>query len=128
MLKCGVEGDPDKRHAAEAFINFCSRPDNAIRNMYYIGYTSVIAGGDDERIFEYADWCYGAEEDEEDVVEYPLAISSAAMRKMRIIISPPAEQLFDRQLGAQYPSADAMARSSIMVYFDNGKNDAINQM
>ena len=128
MLKCGVEGDPDKQHAAEAFINFCSRPDNAIRNMYYIGYTSVIAGGDDERIFEYADWCYGAEEDEEDVVEYPLGyFFSGDAEDEDYYITAPAEQL-DRQLGAQYPSADAMARSSIMVYFDNEKNDAINQM
>ena len=138
MLKCGVEGDPDKQHAAEAFINFCSRPYNAIRNMYYIGYTSVIAGGDDVRIFEYADWCYGifeyadwcygAEEDEEDVVEYPLGyFFSGDAEDEDYYITAPAEQL-DRQLGAQYPSADAMARSSIMVYFDNEKNDAINQM
>ena len=128
MLKCGVEGDPDKQHAAEAFINFCSRPDNAIRNMYYIGYTSVIAGGDDERIFAYADWCYGAEEDEEDVVEYPLGyFFSGDAEDEDYYITAPAEQL-DRQLGAQYPSADAMARSSIMVYFDSEKNDAINQM
>ncbi len=128
MLKCGVEGDTDKQHAAEAFINFCSRPDNAIRNMYYIGYTSVIAGGDDERIFEYADWCYGAEEDEEDVVEYPLGyFFSGDAEDEDYYITAPAEQL-DRQLGAQYPSADAMARSSIMVYFDSEKNDAINQM
>ena len=60
MLKSGIGDDAEKQHAAEAFINFNSRPDNAIRNMYYIGYTSVIGGGDDTRIFEYADWCYGA--------------------------------------------------------------------
>ena len=63
MLKAGIGQDPDKQQAAEAFINFLSRPDNVIRNMYYIGYTSVIAGGDDPRVFEYCDWCYGAEED-----------------------------------------------------------------
>ena len=72
MLKSGIGDDAEKQHAAEAFINFNSRPDNAIRNMYYIGYTSVIGGGDDTRIVEYADWCYGAEDDEENVVEYPL--------------------------------------------------------
>ena len=32
-----------KQQAAEAFINFTSRPDNVIRNMNYVGYTSVIA-------------------------------------------------------------------------------------
>ena len=66
MLKAGIGEDSEKQHAAEAFINFLSRPDNVIRNMYYIGYTSVIAGGDDPRVFEYCDWCYGAEEDEEE--------------------------------------------------------------
>ena len=33
MLKAGIGQDPDKQQAAEAFINFLSRPDNAIRNM-----------------------------------------------------------------------------------------------
>ena len=34
MLKSGISQDPLKQQAAEAFINFCSRPDNAVRNMY----------------------------------------------------------------------------------------------
>ena len=66
MLKCGIGEDEAKQEAAEAFINFISRPDSAIRNMYYIGYTSTISGGEDERIFEYLDWTYGAEEEEPD--------------------------------------------------------------
>ena len=53
----------------EAFINFLSRPDNVIRNMYYIGYTSAISGGEDGRIFEYLEWTYGAEEEEEEETE-----------------------------------------------------------
>ena len=48
MLKDGIDGDPDKQLAAEAFVNFVSKPENAIRNMWYIGYTSVISGGEDE--------------------------------------------------------------------------------
>ena len=128
MLRSGVEGDPDKQHAAEAFINFCSRPDNAIRKMYYIGYTSVIGGGDDSRIFEYVDWTYGAEEDEEDVVDYPLGyFFSGDSKDENYILSVPEEQLI-RQLGAQYPSEEAISRSSIMVFFDSEKNDTINQM
>ena len=128
MLRSGVEGHPDKQHAAEAFINFCSRPDNAIRNMYYIGYTSVIGGGDDDRIFEYTDWCYGAEEDEEDVADYPLGyFFTGDPDDEDYIITAPTEQLH-RQLSAQYPTEDAIRRSSIMVFFDAEKNDAINQM
>ena len=128
MLKSGISQDPRKQHAAEAFINFCSRPDNVIRNMYYIGYTSVIAGGEDERIFEYVDWCYGAEEDEEDTVEYPLGYFFVNDSEDEdYILTVPEEQL-QRQLGAQYPSADAISRSCIMVCFDAEKNDLINQM
>ena len=70
MLKKGIGNDKERQQAAEAFVNFLSRPDNAIRNMYYIGYTSTIAGGEDERIVEYMDWNYGAEtEDEEESEE-----------------------------------------------------------
>ncbi len=128
MLKCGVEGHPEKQHAAEAFINFCSRPDNVIRNMYYIGYTSVIAGGEDERIYEYLDWCYGAEEDEEEVTDYPLGYFFTGDEDDEdYMLTVPQEQLI-RQLGAQYPSQDSIERSSIMVYFDPQVNDEINQM
>ena len=43
------------------------------------------------------------------------------------MITAPAEQV-DRQLSAQYPSREAIERSSIMVYFNNEQNEAINQM
>ena len=128
MLKNGIRDNAEKQQAAEAFINFCSRPDNVIRNMYYIGYTSVIAGGDDDRIFEYADWCYGAEEDEEDVTAYPLGyFFSEDPEDEDYVIEAPSEQLI-RQLGAQYPSPGDISRSSIMVYFDGEKNEVIKQM
>ena len=63
MLKDGIDGDEKKQIAAEAFVNFLSRPDNAIRNMYYIGYTSSIAG---DMVFDYLDFNYGAVFDPED--------------------------------------------------------------
>ena len=128
MLKNGVGEDKDKQQAAEAFINFNSRPDNAIRNMYYIGYTSVISGGDDPRVFEYADWNYGAEDEEEDTVDYDLAyFFTEDADSEDYIITAPAEQV-KRQLYAQYPDADAKDRSSIMIYFDEKQNQDINQM
>ena len=129
MLKSGIGQDPAKQHAAEAFINFCSRPDNAVRNMYYIGYTSVIAGcEDDDRVFEYLDWTYGAEEDDDTAVDYSLGyFFTGDPEDEDYVISAPEEQL-KRQLAAQYPPQDAIDRSSIMVFFDSEKNDAINQM
>ena len=128
MLKSGIGDSAEKQHAAEAFINFCSRPDSVIRNMYYIGYTSVISGGEDERIFEYVGWNYGAGEDEEDVTDYDLGyfFSGDPSDTSHVIVTP-SQQMF-RQLGAQYPSREAMERSSIMVFFDGEENDAINRM
>lgn len=129
MLKCGVENNPDKQQAAEAFINFISRPDNAIRNMYYIGYTSVITNSEDGRIFEYLGWNYGAEEDEEDTIEYSVSkfFSSNPADDDNYVLTVPSEQK-QRQLGAQYPSEEVLNRSSIMIYFDPATSEATNQM
>lgn len=128
MLKSGIHGDAAKQHAAEAFINFNSRADNAIRNMYYIGYTSVISGGEDPRIFEYANWNYGAGEEEEDVVDYDISyFFTDEEENDRYIVTAPAQQI-ERQLSAQYPSGEAIGRSSIMIYFNQQQNEAINRM
>ena len=128
MLKSGIDGDPAKQQAAEAFINFISRPDNVIRNMYYIGYTSAISGGEDERIFEYLDWNYGAEEDEEDVVEYPVGYFFTGEEDNEdYVLTVPEEQLH-RQLSAQYPSGEVIRRASIMVYFNEEQSELINRM
>ncbi len=126
MLKCGVEGDSAKQHAAEAFINFVSRPDNVVRNMYYIGYTSVISGGDDDTIFEYLQWNYAAEDDEEDTVEYDVSYFFGGEEGDYSFTAP--EEQTRRQLGAQYPSQEALSRASIMVYFDADLSVEINQM
>ncbi len=56
MLKTGIDGNNQKQTAAEAFVNFLSRPDNAIRNMNYIGYSSAIA---DQTVFDYMEYNYG---------------------------------------------------------------------
>ena len=128
MLKSGISEDPAKQQAAEAFINFISRPDNVIRNMYYIGYTSAISGGEDERIFEYLDWNYGAEEDEEDVVEYPVGYFFTGEEDNEdYVLTVPEEQLH-RQLSAQYPSGEVIRRASIMVYFNAEQSELINRM
>ena len=128
MLKSGIGEDAQKKQAAEAFINFLSRPDNAVRNMYYIGYTSAIAGGDSSLVFEYANWNYGAEEGEEDTVSYPVGyFFSGDNNDENYVITAPAEQAH-RQLAAQYPSEDEIARSAVMMYFDDAGNANINQM
>jgi spermidine/putrescine transport system substrate-binding protein len=130
MLKRGIGDDADKQQAAEAFINFLSRPDNAIRNMYYIGYTSFIAGNpDDDRIFEYLKWNYAADEDETDTIDYNLDYFFEGEGKSdgRYTFAAPADSL-DRQLGAQYPSTDVIERSSIMRCFTADESTRTNRM
>ncbi len=69
MLKDAINGDEKRQFAAESFVNFLSRPDIAIRNMYYIGYSSSIA---EQTVFDYFDWCYGAVTDPEDDEYYEI--------------------------------------------------------
>lgn len=125
MLKDGINGDETKKQAAEAFVNFVSRPDNVVRNMYYIGYTSVISGGEDSTVFDYVDWCYGTEEEES--VEYNLDYFFSGKETGEYTIVAPKEQLY-RQLFAQYPTKEVIDRSAVMNYFDDEASVNINQM
>ncbi|MBQ8412858.1 MAG: spermidine/putrescine ABC transporter substrate-binding protein, partial [Lachnospiraceae bacterium] len=127
--------DSDKQLAAEAFVNFVSKPENAIRNMWYIGYTSVISGGEDDSILQYAEFLYSAEDDEEETVEYPIAYFFTGSDEadlteeeiaMYTITTTPDQT--NRQLFAQYPPEDVMKRSVVMAYFDKEGNERINQM
>lgn len=127
MLKNGIDGDAEKQQAAEAFVNFLSRPDNAVRNMYYIGYTSVIGGGDDDTVFEYLNWCYGAEDDE-DVIMYPVGYFFSGDDTDEAYMVATTEEQMGRQLYTQYPSKEVIERAAVMGYFDEAANKAINQM
>ncbi len=127
MLKNGLAEDERKQHAAEAFVNFVSRPDNAVRNMYYIGYTSVIGGGEDTTVFDYIRYNYENLE-AENPVGYPVGyFFSGDSEDENYIITADASQV-KRQLFAQYPSEDIIRRSAIMGYYPADKNAEINQM
>ncbi len=128
LVKAGIEEDPRKQQAAEAFINYISTPENAIRNMYYIGYSSVISGGDSETIYDYINWCYGAEEDETDTIDYKIGYffaDDSEEANEKYCITAPAEQR-DRQLFAQYPPKDVVDRSVVMKCFPENDNRRIN--
>ncbi|MBE7077344.1 MAG: extracellular solute-binding protein [Clostridiales bacterium] len=109
------------KEAAKAFINFLSRPDNAIRNMYYIGYTSCLAG---EKIYEYLDYAYGAEEDEENTVAYDLSYFFGEGTLPLTV----AEEQTRRQLFAQYPDSTTIDRLVVMNFFDKKTNERANRM
>ena len=134
MLKDGIGNDADKQLAAEAFVNFLSMPENAIRNMWYIGYTSVISGGEDESIFQYAEFLYSSD-DEEDMVPYSTAYFFTGAEEATLDAETieeytiyTYEDQLNRQLFAQYPPEDVMERSVVMAYFDKEGNERINQM
>lgn len=130
MLENGIKEDERKQQAAEAFINFMSRPDNAIRNMYYIGYTSVISGGDSDLILEYIDYTYGVDEgDEEDAVEYNVGyfFDMDNPDSEDYSITTYEDQL-TRQLATQYPAKDVVDRSVVMACFNDEDNVRINRM
>lgn len=130
MLKKGIGKDREKQQAAEAFINFVSRPDNVVRNMYYIGYTSTIAGGDDQTVYDYVKDMYGAEE-EEGTTDYDLNyfFRNAGQSDASIDYTIKAEPLVAKgQLYAQYPTEDVIKRSVVMAYFGNKVNEKISRM
>ncbi len=128
MIKSGIAEDKDKKIAAEAFVNFVSKPENAIRNMYYIGYTSVISGGEDDKILQYIDWCYGAEDEaEEPVVEYSIGYFFGDEESDDYVITT-VESQTKRQLFAQYPPKSVMEHCVVMDYFDAEENTRINRM
>ncbi len=102
------------KQAAEAFINFLSMPANAVRNSYFIGYTSVIAG---EEILSYAEETYGAEEDSETAEWYDLSYFFGEEAGLYV-----EEEQLNRQLYAQYPPEEAIRRCAVMDYY--GENEA----
>lgn len=106
-----------------------SRTDNAVRNMYYIGYTSSIAGNaQDNTVYEYLKWCYGADGEEEELMEYPVGyFFSGENSDARYMLQSSVSQM-GRQLYSQYPPQEVMERTAIMRYFDADANKAINQM
>ena len=96
--------------------------------MSYIGYTSVISGGDSDVVFDYVKWNYGADESDTDVVDYPLGyFFSGDSDDERYVLKVPEEQTY-RQLSAQYPTQEVMDRSAIRQYFDAEETTRINQM
>ena len=128
LLTEGLSEDARKQQAAEAFVNYLSMPESAVRNMTYIGYTSVISGGEDDKVFEFVENTYSAdpeEEDEEDLVEYDISYFFGEDRDAVLLTT---EDQTRRQLFAQYPSEDVVRRSAVMACFDKEGNERINRM
>lgn len=128
MLKSGIGGDAEKKQAAQAFVNFLSMPENAVRNMYYIGYTSAISGGEDDTVFSYLNWCYGAEDEEEDPVAYSVGYFFSGDNEDEDYVVYTTREQVGRQLYTQYPSEEVISRAAVMWYFNEEETHNINQM
>ncbi len=113
--------DSQNVDAATAFINFLSKPENVIRNMYYTGYTSCIAG---DEVFDYVSGedMYGSS-DSESPYEYDL---SYFFGEGHAFITD--EEQTRKQLFAQYPTAEVINRLVVMEYFDAKTNERANRM
>ena len=106
---------------ATAFVNYISMPENAVRNMYYIGYTSCLGG---QEIYDYIAETYEAEESEKNVVSYDL---SYFFGEGYVPLIVPEEQT-RRQLFAQYPLYETTHRLVVMKYFPADVNERVNRM
>lgn len=137
----------EQKELAVEFINFISMPENAVRNMEYIGYTSAIAGDADFSIdyYEYdsagepiestketveytgiSDWMQQTyaltEEETEDNVH---AVDLSYFFGKETIVYT---DVIGRQFSAQYPPQDVIDRCVFMHYFDEKTNTRINEM
>ena len=118
--------------AATMFINFLSIPENAVRNMNYIGYTSCI--GSDYVYENFALDCYEAD-GEEDLAEYdlnyyfnPEYVSGDENTRSDAYIFYTTSDQVKRQLFAQYPDEATLARCVAMDYFNSEANARANIM
>ncbi|MCI6857918.1 MAG: ABC transporter substrate-binding protein [Eubacterium sp.] len=121
MMKKGIRKDKRKQQVAEAFVNFLSRPENAVRNMDYIGYTSVISGDEDDTVYDYIKDCYGVKNGD---ATYDLGYFFGD----RNHCFTTSKEQTDGQLFAQYPTEDVIKRSVVMACFDKEAGEKINRM
>ena len=110
---------------AQDFVDFLCKPEIAVMNMDYIGYTSAIAGDD---IFDLVRDNY---EDENGKYEYDLSYffegtlsDDRYSKDGKAIVRT---NTLGRQLTTQYPSMEEVARCGIMEDFGD-KNQAVLEM
>ena len=119
--------------AAEAFVNFLSKPENAVRNMYYIGYSGVIVGNAEDEdgsiVLDYVKDCYAVDPDEaEDPVEYDLSYFFGSDFGSDAVFHAEREQAEKRQLHAHYPTLEVTNRCAVMDYYGEEANENINEL
>lgn len=130
-----IPKNAQQKEIALEFINFLSEPENAIANMEYIGYTTSIAGENDEILDWLLDDYYYSEEDEEpggsgyglleeETEGYYAADLSYFFHNEAVVYT----EEIGRQFSTQFPTEDIISRCVFMHYFDDETNERINLM
>ncbi len=104
---------------ATKFINFVSEPDNAIRNMEYIGYTSCMA---QQEIFDYV-----KENEEEGEQQIDLGYFFKGLDYTGDEYKVTVASKYGR-LATQYPDFETIKRCTVMANFSGDTLDKINDM
>ncbi len=103
------------------FLDFISRPDVAVLNMDYTGYTSCVAG---DEVLEYVVDSYHCEEG---VKEYDLKyFFDPLCEDDSYVIN--VEELYIPMFEAQYPTDDIIARCAVMQNFSGSDLERVNEM
>ena len=107
---------------AHDFVNYLCAPETAVRNMDYIGYTSIVAG---DEIFDYVLDCYSDEEGEYTVdltYYFGGTLSEDYYSEDGKILVQTGE--IGRMFSAQYPEESVAKRGFIMRDF-GAKNEEV---
>ncbi len=110
--------------ASSAFINYMCRPDIAIRNMDYVGYTSCIAG---DEVFEYVKESFGTEGGEKTVDLKYFFNPKDTSGSYAFNVSDEEDGCY-RHLFAQYADEETIMRCAIMDNFSQKDLERINEM
>lgn len=114
-----IPKDAEQVELANDFIDFMCRPEVAIANMDYIGYTSGIAG---DEVFDRMVETYGLETEPTD--GYTAVDLSYFFGEGKTVYT----DVVGRQFSAQYPDTKTTERCVVMNYFDDEANERINTM
>lgn len=109
----------EKKALAEEFIDYISSPENAVRNMEYIGYVSCIAG---DTVFDYVKETYQVDNGSFSV---DLSYFFSGEKTGSYIVKTDS---LNRQFSTQYPSFEVINRCAVMSYFADDANTKINEM
>ncbi len=111
--------------SAIQFLDFIARPDIAVLNMDYTGYTSCVAGNaDNTEVFDYVLDSYGDEEGTTRDLSYFFDPDGTTGLDYTVTVSDELLPMFT----AQYPTEEIIQRCAVMQNFSGEELTRINDM